>query len=603
MSNENPENVDQKASLSLVLENAVKFLGGLKMVSGSLTNVGMAATQTAQRVAGMISPLNVALSTGIAAFGTAQLVGVNSAFEQLQLKMAQTLRFIGVSAGSFDEALADAATMINRIESSAARLPGEAEDYTVAMSQAGVHVNRAVGDFDRAYSLIEKMTAVGISIGHSGAETAMLLERALDAQKGMLDQGSMYAQSLMNAMRNLPEYAHMTVAQFNNLKLEKRAEIMERVVGQYDDMISAAGNTWDSIAGAAATTLKTVARLSGVSLFEGVKNSVSTLTAAFQDGDGKLTHMAKVVVELGNLLGGWVGAGLERMAGAVAWIGDQAMNILGNLDSNPIFQAVDTVVSGAQSLFSNADTIIGDAITIFKALWSVVESLVGALQPAIESVVVIASSIWSFFGSVISITATLAENLKPALDTIANAIGAVVSKILDFMIPVVAYVGDIFIQLYETTADWLVPAFEKLAELVTWIAENFDPVEAIAAITNQNADMIRAGYNNLVENASEESRETARVMREGLADFLARINGTTADRRLGAEGGSQDRHPPAHRGGGKSVQDFRYSRFEIQQKFEEGFDPDRIATAFASDIGRIGEQRLQSGFEPLFGVR
>ena len=61
--------------------------------------------------------------------------------------------------------------------------------------------------------------------------------------------------------------------------------------------------------------------------------------------------------------------------------------------------------------------------------------------------------------------------------------------------------------------------------------------------------------------------------------------------------------PPAVRGGGgRTYQDFRYSRFDIQQKFEEGLDPDRVAIAFAKDLGRVGEAKLESGFSPLFSI-
>ena len=60
--------------------------------------------------------------------------------------------------------------------------------------------------------------------------------------------------------------------------------------------------------------------------------------------------------------------------------------------------------------------------------------------------------------------------------------------------------------------------------------------------------------------------------------------------------------PAARGGGGRAVQDFRYSRFEIQQKFAEGYDPDRIAVAFAKDVGRIGEMKLQSAHEPLYST-
>lgn len=66
---------------------------------------------------------------------------------------------------------------------------------------------------------------------------------------------------------------------------------------------------------------------------------------------------------------------------------------------------------------------------------------------------------------------------------------------------------------------------------------------------------------------------------------------------------------PKFKGGGETVpeaqvyQDFRGSRFDIKQEFAEGFDPDRIAAAFASDVSAIGERKLQSGFSPLFAVR
>lgn len=50
-------------------------------------------------------------------------------------------------------------------------------------------------------------------------------------------------------------------------------------------------------------------------------------------------------------------------------------------------------------------------------------------------------------------------------------------------------------------------------------------------------------------------------------------------------------------------QDFRGSKFEITQAFSDGFDPDRIAVAFASDLASLGERKLQSGFAPIFAVR
>jgi hypothetical protein len=44
---------------------------------------------------------------------------------------------------------------------------------------------------------------------------------------------------------------------------------------------------------------------------------------------------------------------------------------------------------------------------------------------------------------------------------------------------------------------------------------------------------------------------------------------------------------------------FPNARFDITQKFAEGFDPDRIAVAFAKDISTMGERRLGSALTPF----
>lgn len=47
---------------------------------------------------------------------------------------------------------------------------------------------------------------------------------------------------------------------------------------------------------------------------------------------------------------------------------------------------------------------------------------------------------------------------------------------------------------------------------------------------------------------------------------------------------------------------FNNNRFDITQKFAEGFDPDRVAVAFAQDLGRMGEMRMQSALAPTAGL-
>ena len=72
----------------------------------------------------------------------------------------------------------------------------------------------------------------------------------------------------------------------------------------------------------------------------------------------------------------------------------------------------------------------------------------------------------------------------------------------------------------------------------------------------------------------------------------------------GAPGAISDVDTPhARGGGGRVVQDFRYSKFTIDQKFAEGMDPDRVAVVLAEDIKRVGERKLQSAFDPVGSYR
>lgn len=52
------------------------------------------------------------------------------------------------------------------------------------------------------------------------------------------------------------------------------------------------------------------------------------------------------------------------------------------------------------------------------------------------------------------------------------------------------------------------------------------------------------------------------------------------------------------------LMNFPNARFEINQAFAEGFDPDRVAVAITGGLAALGERKIQStGFAPLFGVR
>jgi hypothetical protein len=82
-----------------------------------------------------------------------------------------------------------------------------------------------------------------------------------------------------------------------------------------------------------------------------------------------------------------------------------------------------------------------------------------------------------------------------------------------------------------------------------------------------------------------------------MADLERAVNAIKNVATVDGRAGRQPPQPRPH-----TSQDFRYSRFDITQRFAEGFDPDRVASAFASELEALSENRMESGFQPAFST-
>jgi hypothetical protein len=81
--------------------------------------------------------------------------------------------------------------------------------------------------------------------------------------------------------------------------------------------------------------------------------------------------------------------------------------------------------------------------------------------------------------------------------------------------------------------------------------------------------------------------------------------GADVDRALLAEWSRRAVDPTSNKDGlpGKGDMIFNNPTFNIEQKFAEGYDPDRIALAFTNEIAELGERARQSGLAPLYTPR
>lgn len=71
----------------------------------------------------------------------------------------------------------------------------------------------------------------------------------------------------------------------------------------------------------------------------------------------------------------------------------------------------------------------------------------------------------------------------------------------------------------------------------------------------------------------------------------------------GAKEAADDGKRGTGTGNGGTYQDFRGSKFEINNNFPPGIDGGRVAVAFGDELARLGERRLDAGVRPLFSYR
>jgi phage-related protein len=599
-------------------------LGKLGALSTAFTGLGGLIS----RATSMINPLNVAIGALGGALSGQAIMKAGSEFEDLQIGLAQTLRFMGQGGNSFQDALHNSSIAMKQIIADAGPLPGNALDYANAMQVAGAVVQRATGDYQKSYDLIKATTAVAISIGGNAQLAAVELNRMLDAQKGQLHQYGDFNNKLLNAMRQLPGYAGLTVHEFNKFDMHKRLEIVTGAMAQFDDMVKASSSTWTAVKGAVEATSTLLVKSSTAPLFEGAKATLKGMNDAILQADGNFTALGQTIVNVGNVISSSIVGGLKGASHWALGVGAGLMQggTEGATEAGGAAGQVGAVLgmaTPALSGFIDYLTRAGQAAELLSAIGAVADTLVipltslsevatgvsgimgdifqNVLVSTIDALTNILSPLMTFWDGLAGIAAEIIGAVAPALSTLWEAVGNLVSSVGTFLNPVLSLLGAIGIGLASVFESVLVPVIKVVASAMGGL------LNAIASLLKWLGNLLGKAFGDL-------GIALPAAKPGGISDAVAGFFAKFKDLGKGAGGGGMTMtgggaavpkpDAPMHRGGGgRAVQDFRYSRFEITQKFAEGFDPDRIAVAFAQDIGRIGEQRLQSGFEPTYAVR
>jgi len=204
------------------------------------------------------------------------------------------------------------------------------------------------------------------------------------------------------------------------------------------------------------------------------------------------------------------------------------------------------------------------------------------------------------------------DGIRDRLSAVFSTIWDSVKRIYSALKPVIAALMYIVNTALTALAKALLWAVEKLATLISMLTQMIAAfLETISgagkSLGRRAAD--NAGLLEDVSNAGgsvEKLRELQRLRKEQEAQYAsdAALIKKRQDLDKAAANKAADRKKATDNANpAGNYQDFRNSRFDITQSFAEGFDPDRVAVAVASDIADLGEKKLQSGLTPLFTIR
>lgn len=227
----------------------------------------------------------------------------------------------------------------------------------------------------------------------------------------------------------------------------------------------------------------------------------------------------------------------------------------------------------------------------FVAIWGALE---GMLAPVLEMFGG-DGSVSEFF---MSIVPKAIEMMLAHVDRMLFVF-QVILKVVGYLLPSLDEVKASFQEFMEDVkSGWesITNAFNKyvkdpILEAIDYWAQALGPLLKSKGVSAA-ADKMTKAADSIWQSVRKPFDEVAKEQR-------SRMGYAEIDRMMNAQGTAAEatKHKPP-----KMEMNFPNARFDITQKFAEGFDPDRIAVAFANDLASLGELKSQSGFSPVFAA-
>ncbi len=574
-------------------------------------------------------------------FGSS-IAEIHQGNEDMRNTMAGTFAALGI-ASDFDDGAAQAVGALTSINAAAAALPGEASEY-ITVFRSGISSLASAFDnsVEHMTAFSNRFTAVGRSLGIDAEQIGRDMNLMLrEGQGGAGADVATFQRMLpfINAYRRGVGQATVTAHSFNAMQQNVRKTLLQSALttGGLNDMVTRAGNTYSALSGEFTSHISTIKTAITAPFFEALKQSMKamnslmtryegtiksvgsriasfmtltagkftqSLTPLFRDG-GPLDNAMVRLTDRAKLVWSDIshGGGSQHMAlGAGATAAGAAMGgpvmalLIAGIGSflthteavGQVMTSMVGVVDGLMLSFYGISTIVGElGASIGNGLALVLPAIAEVLSQAVQGFSV-------FLGYVSALVGMLQEDLGPGIMQVVGGLTSLFRGVADFVGPAMEFFGIALLMIWRKIRDDVMPVFTWLTRGITEL------MDGIGYLLSMLGRELRAA------NASGR-REVGMDDNDPISRALARLAAPSAQAAIGAAAGAAAaRTPPrtpAARGGNHTHNDFRGSNFDITQKFAEGFDPDRIAAGFISDLEAAAVNRTQGYLEPTFSSR
>jgi hypothetical protein len=233
---------------------------------------------------GTVGAAAAAVGAGIV-YAAKQAIELGSKFEDTSINIAGNIRAFNLTP-TFEAATSAAAGALDTIEAMAAKLPGETDQYIEVFKTAlPKAIESGMTDIKAITDLTSRFTAVAVSGGVDATQAGLDLFRMIAGQAG----------ADVRMFTTLAPHLKMTAKQFNELTIEARRLAIDKSLGNFTEMMKAAGNTFSSKMGEAQSHIKTFVRLAGEPIFTEAVKQLSALNEYFGQNEESLKEMGKTL--------------------------------------------------------------------------------------------------------------------------------------------------------------------------------------------------------------------------------------------------------------------------------------------------------------------